>query len=211
MPSQIFIPHTYHLYFIPQKPQASYFSLYGIKHHSHISQTPLTQLKMRYSSILLAALIACTATAQDTTTTMATKTKAVKNHTASSGTDASATSTMAAMDSSVTGTIGAGGIQGSSTSKADKSKVAQKSGRNSTATDMSMSMSGSMPTGTGAAYGMSAMGSTAVTTAVTSAMGSGTTSSKPAVQTTNAGGRLLASPGGAIVIAGLGVVFAVYM
>jgi hypothetical protein len=164
---------------------------------------------MRYSSILLAALVACTVTAQDTATTMATKTKAVKNHTASSGADATATSAMAAMDSSAPSATGAGGTTGSATGKANKSKPAKTSGGNATA--VAMSTLGSMPTGTGAAYGMSAMGSTTATTEVTSAIGSETTSSKPAGQTTNAGERLLLSSGSAMVIVGLGVVFAVHM
>jgi hypothetical protein len=153
---------------------------------------------MRYSSILLAALVACTVTAQDTATTMAMKTKAVKSHTASSGADAPATSAMAA-----------GGTTGSATGKANKSKSAKTSGGNSTAA--AMSTPGSIPTGTGAAYGMSAMGSTSATIEVTSAIGSETTSSTPAVQTKNAGERVLLSSGNAMVIVGLGFVFAVYM
>jgi hypothetical protein len=72
-------------------------------------------------------------------------------------------------------------------------------------------MSGSMHTETGVASGMSAMGSATGTAQAASATGSGTTSSKPAVQTKNASERLLATSGGAMVIAGLGVVFAVYM
>jgi hypothetical protein len=166
---------------------------------------------MRYSSILLAALIAYTVAAQDITTSMTTKTKAVKNNTDSNGAGAGATetSTMAAMDSNAPSTTVAGGTKGSATSKASQSKLTKTSGRNSTATDMSMS--GSMHTETGVASGMSAMGSATGTAQAASATGSGTTSSKPAVQTKNASERLLATSGGAMVIAGLGVVFAVYM
>ncbi len=151
---------------------------------------------MRYSSVLLAALIACTVAAQDTTSTMATKTKAVKNTDSSSGVGVTATGAKTVMSSIVPGTAGASGNKGSSTSMTTKSKVAQKSGGNSTATNMAVSTSGGISTGTGA---------------VIPTTGSGTTSSRPAVQTTNAGEILLASSGGAIVITALSVVFAVYM